>query len=56
MMTMESKGENWMFEFVLPGVFTLVLTVCLFHLGYCMVQAQMQQSQAASYAISAFAN
>jgi hypothetical protein len=49
-------GESWIVELVLPGVFTLILMICLAHLAYSAFQAQMHQVRTVDYAISAFAN
>jgi hypothetical protein len=52
----QNVGESWIVEVVLPGVFTLVLIICLAHLAYSAFQAQEHQVRTVDYAISAFAN
>jgi hypothetical protein len=48
-------SEHWLWELVLPGVFSLVLIGCLFQLACYAWQARSQPVNNFQYAISAFA-
>ena len=51
-----NERESWIVELALPGLFTVVLIICLVHLAVSVLSAQKHQSRQAEYAISAFAN
>jgi hypothetical protein len=46
----------WWVEWVLPGLFAMILLGCLAHLGYCALQGAILPSSGFHYAISAFAS
>lgn len=47
---------HWLTEMAIPGLFMLILVLCLAYLGYCALHAQAQHTPNFQYAISAFAN
>lgn len=49
------KRKEWLVEWVLPGLFALVLLGCLAHLGYFALQGSLLPTAGFQYAISAFA-
>jgi len=52
---LDERSSNGWVDMVIPGVFTVVLLMCLLQLGYHAAQAQWQHP-ATDYAIPAFAN
>ncbi len=48
-------AEHWVWELLLPGLFSLVLIACLVQLACYALQAQAQPVSTFQYAISAFA-
>ena len=50
------EKAEWIVEWVLPGLFALILLACLTHLGYCVLQGNSLPSTGFQYAISAFAS
>ena len=50
------KCRSILLEWVLPGLFALILLACLTHLGYCALQGLLMPDGGVNYAISAFVN
>ena len=48
--------KEWLIEWVLPGLFVLILLGCLAHLGYSALHGSLLPTAGFKYAISAFAS
>jgi hypothetical protein len=51
-----AKKREWLVEWVIPGLFVLILLACLSHLVYSALQGSVLPTSGLHYATSAFAS